>query len=323
MFTTGASGYKLCMCPSDAPAQWSTLTLSFQDAPRSLEALALAEHRLESLGAALLEQGDVLGVEYRDARTFEIAERPTLVIYTGPEALDGLERRVDELVPLLGLPSLGRRRHTTDDDSWRDGWKAYFRPLRPGDGTLLVRPSWVERAPGDPEVEIVLDPGRAFGTGQHESTALCLELLARISARETWHPSTTLDLGCGSGILALAAARLWPSTRVLAVDIDPEAVETTLENAGDNQLIPRLEARAGTVTDIAERFDLVLANIRPEVLIPEAPAIARASRGPLILSGILDEELDAVLDAYAAVGLSAPPTTISEGGWSAVLLEQT
>ena len=77
------------------------------------------------------------------------------------------------------------------------------------------------------------------------------------------------------------------------------------------------------MTDIAERFDLVLANIRPEVLIPEAPAIARASRGPLILSGILDEELDAVLDAYAAVGLSAPPTTISEGGWSAVLLERT
>ena len=107
------------------------------------------------------------------------------------------------------------------------------------------------------------------------------------------------------------------------MDIDPEAVETTLENADGNHLTPRLEARAGTVDDIGERFDLVLANIRPEVLIPEAPAITRASRGPLILSGILDEELDAVLAAYASAGLPDTPLTISDGGWSAVLLERT
>ena len=102
-----------------------------------------------------------------------------------------------------------------------------FRPLRfasaDGSRTLLLRPSWIDRRPGDPTLELILDPGRAFGTGQHETTRLCVDALVDLSRGTA--PRSVLDLGCGSGILALAAARLFPTARIAAVDNDPEATE--------------------------------------------------------------------------------------------------
>ena len=302
--------------------QWSTLTLVAPAGPTTREAHALLEYQLESLGAVLLENDAVTGVEYRDAKTFEIAERPSLVVYTSPAVLAAIEQRAKEVGPLLGLPTLAARRFTTDDDSWRDSWKEFFKPLRPGQGRLLVRPSWVERRDDDPKLEIVLDPGRAFGTGQHESTSLCLELLATLAGSLHEAPSRVLDLGCGSGILGLAAARLWPDAEVVAVDVDEEAVETTRENAAHNLLERRVHAFQGTAEDIEGSFDLVLANIRPSVLIPNASEIAGASSKTLILSGILDEEFENVFAAYRPLDLIEALPAKSIGGWTAACLER-
>lgn len=311
------------MTDAPAPSLWSTLTLTWPAPPRELEELALIEHQFESLGAAILEDSLACGVEYRDAKTFEVAERPTLVVYTDPETLPALVPRVQTLSQQLGLPALIQRQDTSDDESWRDGWKAFFRPLRPGGGALLVRPSWIERCEDDPVLEIVLDPGRAFGTGQHASTSLCLELLTSMAQGDAPPPSCVLDLGCGSGILGLAAARLFPGSEILAIDIDGEAVDTTVENAAHNQLTARVTARTGTANDLENTHDLVLANIRPAVLIPDAKRIAAATRGSLILSGILVEELAEVLRAYAGTGLHPVGDPATADGWSAVRLERT
>jgi ribosomal protein L11 methyltransferase len=113
-----------------------------------------------------------------------------------------------------------------------------------------------------------------------------------------------LDLGCGSGILALAAARLFEDAPVLAIDLDPEATATTDENVALNALEPRISTVTGTVDEVeATRFDLVVANIRTEVLVPAAATISQRVGRSLLLSGILREEADEVADAYAATGL--------------------
>jgi ribosomal protein L11 methyltransferase len=188
---------------------------------------------------------------------------------------------------------------------------------------LLIRPSWIDRGPGDPPRELVLDPGRAFGTGLHESTRLCLHALVELGASALQGPRSVLDLGCGSGILGLAAARIWPQVDSLVLaDHDIEAIETARENAERNGFegIEFLQIDLVGATPLPTS-DLVLANIRPEVLIPAAAMIiaATAAGGHVILSGILEPEVDTVLAAYAELELLARPR---DADWCALVLRK-
>lgn len=280
---------------------WATLEIRLRDAGDG--DWNAAGERLEALAALIADDDRALGVETRDMSTLgHTTLHPELVVYTRPDALEGLgelaTRLADDLRLALALVPTVR-----NDDDWRDTWKQFYAPIVFGAGALLLRPSWLARRPGDPTLELVLDPGRAFGTGQHETTRLCVDALVDLS-RET-SPHNVLDLGCGSGILALAAARLFPHARVTAVDNDPEATDTTRENAEHNALADRLEIATATAAELTGEFDLILANIRPSVLVPIAGQIAArlAPGGLAILSGILGEEADEVLPAYAAVGL--------------------
>ncbi len=302
--------------------RWSTITLRLPPGPIERAALASATDALESLGALMAESPDVGGVELRDPDTFGHVERPELVLYTTPEAAGGLRAQAESLARGLGLdPRIAVEQHEGDD--WRDVWKRYYRPLVFGEGALLVRPSWIERRDEDPELEILIDPGRAFGTGLHETTQLCLEHLTAAWS-DGLRPSTVLDLGCGSGILGLAAARLFPDARITAMDLDPEATATTEENAELNQLTHRLDVRTGTVDELdAGPWDLVVANIRPEVLVPAAAEIARRSARDLVLSGILEEELERVEAAYLALGGWATRERRAQHGWRALYLQRT
>ncbi len=285
---------------------WATLRATLVPACFSGLGTSVAIERLEGLAALLAEDPRVGGVETRDSTTLEFAcEIPELIVYTTPEALPDLQASVGDLAPNLGLQlEVGASVH--HDDSWRDHWKSFYQPQVFGDGSLLLRPSWIDRRPGDPALEVIIDPGRAFGTGLHESTRLCLELLAGMlvqRVRTETPPANMLDLGCGSGILSLAAARLFPALApIVAVDIDPEAAETTLENAQLNGLERRLTALSGTLDDldVSTTYALLVANIRPRVLIPEAARLAArlAPGGYLILSGILRDEGDDVALAY-------------------------
>jgi len=253
-----------------------------------------------------------LGVETRDMSTLgQQTLHPELVVYTRPDVLEGLLELATRLGEQLRLDLALTATVRTDDD-WRDTWKQFYAPIVFGDagdaeqpGALLLRPSWIDRRPGDPELELVLDPGRAFGTGQHETTRLCINVMIELT-REGFAPRRVLDLGCGSGILALAAARLFPdAAAITAVDNDPEATETTRENADLNTLADRLEISTGTARELEGRHDLILANIRPSVLIPIAADLAAALEpgGTAVLSGILDEEAEQVIAAYHDAGL--------------------
>jgi len=283
---------------------WAVVTARLPGAHATRDAWAETLDLLEECGALLAASDGVGGVELRDPRTIDGPQQPELVVYTTPDALKAVENRVLATLEAFGLGGADVVAAVRTDDDWRDNWKQFYRPIVLGDGALLLRPSWIPRAPEHPAREIVLDPGRAFGTGLHETTQLCLDRICTLS-RGGARVDTILDLGCGSGILALAAARLFESaSRVAAIDEDPEATATTIENAESNRLGARLEVGTGDVHDVVGRFDLVLANIRAHTLIDRAAPIfdRTVPGGKVVLSGVLVDELESVESEFARAG---------------------
>ena len=199
-----------------------------------------------------------------------------------------------------------------DEQNWAETWKLHFQPLRVGEN-LWVLPPWEKAPPGS--IAVVIEPGMAFGTGGHATTALCLEGL--VEALATRNGAAVLDVGCGSGILGIAARKLGAG-RVVMVDNDPIAVAVAKENAEKNG-VPELETSGTPVQEIAERFPIVVANILAVTLIDLAEPIAARvdAAGELLLSGILADQAQEVADAYAAQGLRHVETRIS-GDWALV-----
>ncbi len=242
-----------------------------------------------------------------------------------------------------------------DEEEWRDVWKKYFTTRRIG--RLAIVPSWEAAAhrPDDDEVTLHLEPGRAFGTGGHESTRLCMLLLERLLSRFRYRvglfnrladrlgvrgasrPSPLLsvtaenqpvapgsapqifDVGCGSGVLAIAALRLFPEHTAVAIDIDPEAIEVTCENAVRNQVQDRLRCDTTPLAEVAGRFSIVLANLTGPTLIELAAELAAHLEpgGVLIVAGILEAEVHTVQAALLAQGL-IETTRATEGEWAAL-----
>jgi ribosomal protein L11 methyltransferase len=206
-------------------------------------------------------------------------------------------------------------------DDWADRWREFHRPLviaDPRDGArprLTVRPPW--EAAAATGLDVVIDPGRAFGTGAHATTALCLELLLELDAPG----GACVDLGCGSGVLAIVAGLLGFSP-VLALDYDPLAVQATAENAARNR-IPRdqIEVRR---FDLREEqvpaCELVLANVLAGPLLTWAER-QRQMPPRLVLSGLLVAEADRVAAAYAARGIRERVRR-ARGEWAALVLER-
>jgi ribosomal protein L11 methyltransferase len=261
----------------------------------------------DGIAAALFELG-ATGVEERDGSTLvrgAASGKVTLVgSFDAHEEAEAAIAALAEVVP-EGAPRL----EEVVGDAWRDAWKEHFAPfaLTPH---ITVVPPWsvdastaqtgpVELA-GAPQRVLMLEPGRAFGTGLHPSTSLIAEVLdasqAALVGREV------LDMGTGSGILSLVALR-YGAARAVAMDIDPDVIEVVRENAARNGLADRVEASAGTVASVRRAFPWVLANIEARVLGPIAGELARvvARGGTLVLSGILESEHDAMVARYTSV----------------------
>ncbi len=203
---------------------------------------------------------------------------------------------------------------TIAEEDWTERWKDDFKPLRVGK-RFVVSPTWETVKSDSDDIVIRIDPGRAFGTGHHETTRLCLEWLEEGGAVGIGAaPNSLLDVGTGSGILAIVASLLG-FARVLAVDTDPEAIEVAEENMRINGLTGRIKLRLGTVTG-ESRFDVVLANIQANPLIGMAGNLAKslAEAGRLVLSGILVEQKDRVRKAYEGQGLELIEERIA-GEW--------
>jgi ribosomal protein L11 methyltransferase len=263
--------------------------------------LELAQLRLWELGAS--------GLEERDETTLvrEAASDQVVVIAAFP----------DEAAAQHALNEIGGEYEAeiiyVPTEDWATEWRRGFGAQRIGK-RLLLHPSWeaVQSEPDD--VVLTIDPENAFGSGDHETTRLVLRLLdQRVAGSER-----VLDVGCGSGVLSIAALRLGAASAV-AVDIDEDAVVVARRNAEINGVAKRIEASARPLQDIDGVYDIVLANIETRVLIhmPDPLQARIAAGGILILSGILCEERDELLAAYAPMRLDE---WVEEGEWCACLL---
>jgi ribosomal protein L11 methyltransferase len=208
-------------------------------------------------------------------------------------------------------------RATQVDDDWAERWRAFHQPVAiVGPPALRVRPPWIEPIAGSGLEEIVIDPGQAFGTGAHHTTRLCLELLCGLDESG----GALVDAGCGSGVLAIAAARLGYAP-VSAFDFDPLAVEATRENAMVNAVgidVARLDLREQRVPGAPT----VVANLlRPLLLRVAADGFAGEVPRRLIVSGVLAHEGDEVAAAFAAHGL-AETARLAGGEWVALALRR-
>jgi ribosomal protein L11 methyltransferase len=250
------------------------------------------------VNAALLELAPS-GVEQVDGDGFV-----EFALYGAPGELPSLPAGEAE----VGGARVNVRGEDVPDD-WGERWKRFHAPVLIG-GRVYVRPPWEQPAVRPGVHEVVIDPGQAFGTGAHPTTRMCLELMLDLSARGSF-----ADLGCGSGVLAIAAAKLGFDP-VAAFDADREAVAATAANARDNAVelarVERLDLRAGP----PPHADVVAANLMRPLLLRVAELIDERP-GALILSGLLDEEADEVARAFAPL---AERQRLSDKGWTALLL---
>jgi ribosomal protein L11 methyltransferase len=251
------------------------------------------------------------GVEERDATTLvkaRRADRVTLVAsFATREEAEEAKSAVDAALDPAIEEVVG--------DGWRDAWKEHFRPFLLCDGVVL-RPPWEPYAPKAGERVLELEPGRAFGTGLHETTSL----VARAIASTAVAGKRILDVGTGSGILALLALLLGAESAV-AIDNDPDVLDVVRENAARNGLASKIDVSDRDVSVVTELFPLVVANIEARVLIPMAKDLGArvASKGTLVLSGILVPQKDEVLAAYPEFTLTSAP---EKGDWVSLVLQK-
>jgi ribosomal protein L11 methyltransferase len=227
-----------------------------------------------------------------------------------PDA-EKIKAQIHRALRLSDLPETALRRIdalTIPDQDWLAEWKKDYKPVPIG-ARLLVVPSWeLDKVTETDRIIVQIDPGMAFGTGTHETTRGCLELLEKYWPASSPENSALLDVGTGTGILAIAAVKLAPGVRVAAFDIDPEAVDVARENAEINGVAEELELEVKSLAAYhGQEFDVVLANLTADVIVPlaaEFPQVIKPG-GTLIVSGILREQGDDVKDALGGEGFEA------------------
>ena len=221
------------------------------------------------------------------------------------------------LMAQLGPVSMLQSRDV-DEADWQNAWREHFHILHVGSRTVIV-PTWRSYSPSPGDVVIELDPGMAFGTGHHPTTTMCLAALEELVSPGC----SVLDLGCGSGILSIAAARLGASD-VLALDIDATAAETAAANVRQNGVDAVVTVGEGTLPHLSLRpggYDIVVANISSTVIGDLASSIARAAKheGTVVASGVLDHAKGPVVERLEEAGLSVEGVEV-DGDWVALRL---
>lgn len=194
-----------------------------------------------------------------------------------------------------------------ENRDWLEEWKRNWQPVVAG--RFIIAPPWSDLSEVTDQLIIRIEPGMAFGTGTHETTRLCLSAIEK-----HYQGGSFLDVGTGTGILAIAAAKLFPHAHIEACDTDAEAVEIARENAEANDVGNQITFRVGSVDETSPSADLVCANLTADVISPLLPTLLKLTCGKLILSGILDIQSESLLDQLHASGISDVEVT-QDGEW--------
>jgi ribosomal protein L11 methyltransferase len=285
-------------------------------------------------GVTICDKNDIIALQTAKESTFWDYMDDDLIADKGGEALvkcyiaedvatqviadilHDITQAKERALGAIAFGTLEDTKRTVDGDDWIDVWKKHFRPIHLGN--IVVVPEWIEYTPVGDEKVVLLDSNMAFGTGEHETTSMCVEEMQAFIT-----PSCVcIDVGCGSGILGISALKLGAGKAYLT-DIDPIAVESSLHNCKLNKVAENaVVAHSNLLDDTSICADVMMANITGEVLKMLAPSIPKNLKkdGVLILSGIIESRLDMVKAAYEAVGM----TVIKErrkGEWFALVLK--
>jgi ribosomal protein L11 methyltransferase len=269
--------------------------------------------RVDLVTGALAAAG-ITGSEIREPR----AGAAEIVVYLDADSQESAAARAAEIANLLpGVdPADVEVRASVPETVWTENWRSHFAPVAIG-RRLRIVPPW-ESAEDPERVTLVINPGGAFGTGRHETTALCLEAIEE----HVFPGARVADVGCGSGVLGIAAAKLGAS-QVVASDMDPAAVEATRENAVANGVAAKITACESSAPPRGQIFDVVVANIYSDTLVALAEPLAACvgPAGTLVLSGIEANRSAEVERAYLARGLQREDVR-TRGEWAALVFRR-
>lgn len=210
------------------------------------------------------------------------------------------------------------RQYAVAERDWLAEWKKNWQPVVAG--RFVVTPPWLVSGPGalatgsSGPLTILIEPGMAFGTGTHETTRLCLKAIEKY-----FRGGSFLDVGTGTGILAIAAAKAFPDAQIAACDTDAEAIEIARENARLNEVAGRIEFRVGTVAEGTPSADFVCANLTAPVIVELLPKLIGATCGRLVLSGILETQTEMVRSRFSEAGIIALEIE-QDGEWISMVI---
>jgi len=285
--------------------------------PQSWQILALhPAHDLEEILTAYLFELGAVGTHQSEDRL--------LVYFPEPCEIAPIENAIQAFLAQLraggiNLPPLIMTRERLAAQDWHSAWKRYFKPFLISD-RILIRPSWETAALASGQIEIVIDPKQAFGTGHHATTRCMLRMLEKYLRPGM----SVIDVGAGTGILAIAAAKLQPGVQIIALDNDPIAVEAAQENIHLNRVQDCIKLYAGPLAALRlQAVDLILANLQHHILVELLPDFAQFLKrdGMLLMSGILEHEGASIKSAAERMGLACLEIR-QEGEWLTVAAEQ-
>ena len=277
-----------------------------------VEVIAAAEAS-EAFSYGLMESG-ALGTETR-----EIDEAHVAVTAYFNDAIDEevVRGKLPGALRIYNLsPSLPweLRIYQVVDRDWLAEWKKGWQPVEVGEH-FIIAPPWSEINDARGRIVIRIEPGMAFGTGTHETTRLCLAAIERY-----FKGGSFIDVGTGTGILAIAAAKLFPPARIEACDTDADAIAIARENAQLNDVPESIAFRVGTIEQTTASADCVCANLTADAILPLLSSLLGATCGRLILSGILVAQVDAVQSRLRELGVSDAFEIVADGEWAAIIV---
>lgn len=294
----------------------------------ALEPISGIFYSLDCKGVAIEDPEDILGREqgpltwdFADINVLEHKGKVAVVkAYFAEEdniedVLAYVNERLEELKEMgLDLGEAKVEHEKMYEEDWANTWKQYYKPSKVGE-KIVVKPIWEEYEAKENELVVDLDPGMAFGTGTHETTRMCIQALERYVKEE----SIVFDVGCGSGILAIAAAKLGAKLAV-GVDLDPVAVESSIENVGYNNL-SNIEILHGNLVEVIDgKADIVVANILAEIICILTDDVKRVLKdgGIFITSGIIHDRVDMVCEKLEATGFEVIEKN-RDGEWNCIV----
>jgi ribosomal protein L11 methyltransferase len=283
--------------PKEKPNAWYALDVELEPAAR------------EAVEYALMEAG-ALGTE-----ATETAGNTVTGYFAEVPSRERVRAELFEALRIYELPSSSVRDMSVreiEERDWLGEWKQSWQPVEIG--RFIIAPPWSDIADRHDHLIVRIEPGMAFGTGTHETTRLCLDAI-----QKHFSGGSFLDVGTGTGILAIAAVKLFPEARVEACDTDEAAVAIARENAAANGVAEQINFRTGSVDDSTASADLVCANLTADVISQMLPTLVSLSCGKLILSGILETQVELVQAGLHACGIDEFEF-VQDGEWVALIV---